>query len=468
MTKRLSLHGLLALAVVCSTALAQIPPGESPRLGNTRINHADVLNGQFSLLQLRKQGRRIFSTPFNKFDGHGDGALDPNDPTSPGHRPTLQNNGTFLRVNGLDSQTCAECHGVTSNATIPATLGIPGVAGASANAMAGPTVIDVADGSGNGFAGFNGRFINPPFLFGAGGVELLGKEMTLELQQLKMQAFNNTGQVVPLVAKGVSFGSISHDGNDFDYSNVQGIENDLVVRPFGRKGEFTSTRQFDQGAAMFHLGMRPNEVDGPGTDVDGDGVSNELTVGEMSVLHFFGTLTDTPQIVPKPNALLGFFMFEAIGCSDCHKPALFTVQPGLTYSYPEVLDNPAQNVYATVDLRQPPMSMLPFGGGTAVLLFADLKRHDMGPGLAESTGTPADPFFTTARLWGVADTAPYMHDGRALTLTEAILAHGGEAQLARNNFANMGAPGRLAVLDFLRSLRTPVNPGADLGPPLNQ
>ncbi len=54
----------------------------------------------------------------------------------------------------------------------------------------------------------------------------------------------------------------------------------------------------------------------------------------------------------------------------------------------------------------------------------------MGPDLAESTGDVLESYFQTARLWGVADTAPYLHDGRAATLTEAILWHGGEAESA--------------------------------------
>ena len=69
-------------------------------------------------------------------------------------------------------------------------------------------------------------------------------------------------------------------------------------------------------------------------------------------------------------------------------------------------------------------------------LFGDLKRHNMGPGLAEQVdevGTGAATFLTE-NLWGVASTAPYLHDGRATTLAEAILEHGGEGQDAANFF----------------------------------
>lgn len=62
----------------------------------------------------------------------------------------------------------------------------------------------------------------------------------------------------------------------------------------------------------------------------------------------------------------------------------------------------------------------------------------------------------------MADTAPYLHDGRATTLTEAILLHGGEALPARNAFAALSDQNQSKVITFLRSLRTPTEPAKDL------
>lgn len=55
----------------------------------------------------------------------------------------------------------------------------------------------------------------------------------------------------------------------------------------------------------------------------------------------------------------------------------------------------------------------------------------------------------------MADTSPYLHDGRATTLTEAILFHGGEAQQARDGFDALPNDARSRLLGFLRSLTTP-------------
>lgn len=449
-------------------------------LGNNRITQNQIASGFYTLNQVRRTGLMIFSAPFNAHDGLGDGPIDPFNPdkTSPGNRPTLANNGTVMRMNGLDSQACLECHNILSTSTIPATLGIGGVGGIAAVAMPGPTDVDLDDSDNNGFASYNGRLINPPFVFGAGGVELVGKEMTEDLQIQKALALATPDTPIPLTSHGVSFGTILFDSgqNDFDYSGVDGVDNDLVVKPFGRKGNNSSVRKFDIGAIAFHQGMQPEEIvddmDGDGAadpgvdnDADGDGVVNEITPGELSALHIFSVTSDRPRAKRNLNQteLDGRAVFSSAGCASCHVPTIITRSRFLNLSYPEVETDPSANNFYSINLTAPPMKFSAVAGkGVRVPMFSDLKRHDMGPGLAETTGDPLDPFFITPRLWGIADTAPYMHDGRALTLTDAIMAHGGDAQFAKDNFVNIGPSMKIALLTYLRTLRTPKNPFADL------
>lgn len=439
-------------------------PGQGPRLGEDRVTQAEIESAILGLRDIRLAGLKIFSTPFNKSDGYGDGPMNPLNTTVPGGRPTLQNNGTFLRVNGLDGQTCFECHSIISNATVPATLGLGGVGGTVANAIFQPTFLDVSDSLDLGEAAMDGRFINPPFLYGSGGVELLAKEMTADLQSLKALAEVNPNVSMPLETKGVKFGKLRFDGVNFDYSGIEGIDEDLVVRPFGRKGEFATVRGFDQGAMMFHFGMQPVEAVGEDIDEDGDGVANEVLVGEMSALVIFNTTLEHPtQSRLRKSAKKGRELFGDIGCGTCHIPELRTDSSDLTYSYPEVPDNPAANVYLSVDLSSAPTAFRRAkGGGIKVPLYADLKRHDMGPELAESSGHPLDSMFTTARLWGIADTAPYLHDGRALTLNEAISMHGGEAQTTSDQYLDLAEDDKANLLEFLLTLRTPRYPAKDL------
>jgi hypothetical protein len=86
-------------------------------------------------------------------------------------------------------------------------------------------------------------------------------------------------------------------------------------------------------------------------------------------------------------------------------------------------------------------------------IFTDFKRHDPGPNFHERNydGTLQREFLTMA-LWGVADTAPYGHDGRSMNLNDVILRHGGDAQSARNNFRNSSLGAQRAVIAFLKTL----------------
>ena len=112
-------------------------------------------------------------------------------------------------------------------------------------------------------------------------------------------------------------------------------------------------------------------------------------------------------------------------------------------------------------------------GRAVVELLGDLKRHRMGPRLAEPvneiagddvTPLPPDPrnrhfpdTFLTENLWGVGSTPPYMHDGRATTLAEAIIEHAApgdtvsEARFARTAYLNRTTADKAALIAFLNN-----------------
>jgi hypothetical protein len=101
----------------------------------------------------------------------------------------------------------------------------------------------------------------------------------------------------------------------------------------------------------------------------------------------------------------------------------------------------------------PPLK-LPLGQPFLVRnIFADFKRHDLGPNFHERNfdGTVITHFMT-APLWGVGSTLPYGHDGRSINLEEVILRHGGEAQASQDAFAQLPEGMQAAVLRFLESL----------------
>ena len=133
-----------------------------------------------------------------------------------------------------------------------------------------------------------------------------------------------------------------------------------------------------------------------------------------------------------PLALQGEALFTAAKCSSCHVAELST---GMLHPHGE--------------LR-----------GQTIRPFTDLLLHDLGPGLAETIkeGDAEGSEWRTAPLWniglteGVAGGKAYLHDGRARTLEEAILWHGGEAEASRETFRNMSTTERAAIVAFLESL----------------
>ena len=490
-----------ALLVLASPLAAAV---EAPNHSATADLTQDVLvegleSGKISCTEARQLGLLVFSTPFNTLDGLGDGPFDiwewqdwDNGHLGPigfGHRPTLQGNGVFLRVNGLDSQSCNECHSIVRQSTLPPELGLGGVGGVAQNAIIQPSMIDVADSWDDrvqyipghvpdlpldidGVADYNGRFSNPPFLYGGGGVELLAKEMTYDLQSYLALAQDTTtpaGAVISLDTHGVHFGYIVvYGGGQFEI-HPEGIGKDLVVRPFGRKGEQFSMRDFDRGAMQFHFGIQPEELFGE-DDEDRDGVTREVSIAEMSVLHLFSVANPRPYRDKMDTTTdAGLEIFRMIGCTECHKEQLITRAAAVPVSYPEIPEKPYANVFYQVELKKAGFDRDLNGTGVIVPLFADLKRHYMGPDLEEDfdafhKSTVGQGEFTTARLWGVADTEPYLHDGRATTLNQAILMHGGEAQTARDMYDGLPDTYKMQLISFLEMLRAPDRPNEDLLP----
>ena len=134
-------------------------------------------------------------------------------------------------------------------------------------------------------------------LMGAGLVELLAREMTADLQGERADAVKQaraSGQDVraDLVSKGVRFGSITaHPDGIVDLDSVEGVDADLIVRPFSRKGVFTSLRQFTINALNVHHGMEASERFGVrwtgSHDFDESGVPDAVTEGDVTALVAF-------------------------------------------------------------------------------------------------------------------------------------------------------------------------------------
>lgn len=133
-----------------------------------------------------------------------------------------------------------------------------------------------------------------------------------------------------------------------------------------------------------------------------------------------------------PTVLAGKQLFYDSGCIACHNPKFVTSRDAAIEAHRFQLIWP----------------------------YTDMLLHDMGEGLADHRpeGEASGTEWRTAPLWGIGLTetvsgyAFYLHDGRARTLLEAILWHGGEAEAAKENVRMMNAEDRNSLIAFLESL----------------
>ncbi len=326
---------------------------------------------------------------------------------------------------------------------------------------------------------------NAPQVLGVGPIALLAREMSAELQAEAADAAERAkreGRRIdePLATKGVSFGTLAaYADGTFNYARVEGVDRDLTVRPFGWKGHQATLRDIAEESLHLHQGLVSNRVqlavrDGtldPGPyghgkwwDVDEDGVSLEIDSGMLTTVVAYLAQLEVPIMRPPHDPRLldafaaGRTAFDRIGCATCHVPALELVDPKLDARAPQPPgeDRPPFIVDVAKDGDGPKVEPK-YGGRTTtylVHLFSDLKRHDMGPDLASPTAQGSIPAsaFLTRPLWGLAETAPYLHDGRAPTVNEAIILHGGEATAARDAYLALDEDGRASVRVFLASL----------------
>lgn len=187
----------------------------------------------------------------------------------------------------------------------------------------------------------------------------------------------------------------------------------------------------------------------------------------LTAISVYLTLLPLPTIEPPraPDLLAAYRQgqaaFSDVGCAGCHKPMWLVQEPVWT----EQSDAQNSAFRTTLDLRQHIRNGPPLRNrdsellGYPVLLFSDLRRHDMGSELSDpvpstkSAKVAIPPsYFLTRPLWGLADSAPYLHDGRAVTLAEAIKLHGGEASDSRRKYLALPIESQRAIQVFLLSL----------------
>lgn len=463
---RFPLALVLAGALLTGAALAnpwseQVVTGHVDQAGLRGALDRDALDA------LRSAGERLFTGRFTERDGAGRPfATQAIVPTKRKRAP--QNN--FFRTAGMDANACSGCHNQ------PAAGG------------AGDFVTNVFVSEGFESADFDS--LDPQFsnergtnhLFGAGLIELLAREMTADLKATRKAAIaeaRRTGQPVkvPLTSKGVDFGTITADPDGvLDMTAIDGVDADLVIRPFSQKGVMTSLRQFTVNALNHHHGMQSTERFGVRwtgeRDHDGDGHEDEILEGDVSAMVAWQATLPPPTVATPDDAdwqtvaAAGRLTFEELGCHSCHRPAL--PLSSLRFADPGPLD--MAGTLRRDDVATPAVydlglyewaKALPRNdrGEVMVPLFGDLKRHVIADQQVAALGNElmAQRFvernvFMTAELWGIASTSPYGHRNDLPTLDAVIRAHGGEGRAARDAYVALDAAARDELIAFLKTL----------------
>lgn len=342
---------------------------------------------------------------------------------------------------GPDARHCAACH----------RRGGPAGAGDAA---------DVVFYDGDGDAPSSGLPRDAPALVGAGVLERVAAQITATFAAQRAAAIEEarrrgTDVRAHLTFEGIDFGVlVARPDGTAGTDELVAIDTDLVVRPFGRTGRFATLREAIEDELLVHLGLETDGVvadgdatrSGPagGLDPDGDGVSHEITDAQLALLVAYVALAELPiESWPTSSdvALLaaeGRTDFDALGCSGCHVPAL-------------PLDDPRYAIGTrTLDLSRDaaePRLAAGADGRFWARAYTDLRRHDVGTADARGSGR-----FVTPPLWGLMRSGPYLHDGRAPTVEDAILLHGGEAQAARDAYAALSDAERAPLRVFLAGL----------------
>ena len=457
-----------ALLVASSPALTEQLDWQekSPHLHMLKELPAGKLNKQ-ELEKLIEVGERLFTAKFNRNDGAGrPGATQAIIPTKARHRPA----NNLARISGPDAQACSSCHND------------PVIGGAGDFV----TNVFVSEGFTNAdFDTSDPQFSNERgtnHLFGAGLIELLAREMSAELATLRTKALQTAREAgeptkVKLETKGVSFGTLTAMPDGLvDLTKVDGVDSDLVIRPFSQKGVMTSLRQFTINAMNHHHGMQPVERFGTRwtgqADFDDDGKEDEMSAAAISSLVAWQATLPVPTNAEptsarwKKAAATGSKMFAELGCQTCHikelpLTSLSFNDPG-PHDVSGTLNNAQVKTSATYDfslLEWTKQLKRNAAGQVMVPLFGDLKRHKMTDRKINALGNEllsqrfvGRDIFMTSELWGIGSTAPYGHRNDFSTLDEIILAHGGAARESRDAYEAAAQSEKSSLIAYLKTL----------------
>ena len=396
-------YAVMFLATACSGS-GTTPEPDAP---STLVNASDVPIDGLSSADVAKfnDGDALFDLPFRPVDGIG--PLFIRSACSSCHAegsrgPGLVQKMAIVEADGFtpaaDQSALAYDHtvrpGLAAGATTPITP--PALATVKVSIRLGPPV------------------------FGRGYIEAVDDA---ELLRLEAEQAGRSDGIHGKIGR-ATFASVPNP--DTTYSRYQ--QGQTVLGRFGLKSRIATLDDFTADAFQGDMGlttpMRPTELANPDGLSDDQRAGIDLDLDHVDRIAFYLRRIAIPRRVGLTEG--GAALFAQASCATCHVPSLRT-----RANYP--------------------ISQL---AGIDAPLCSDLLLHDMGAALADgmTDGGASSTSWRTAPLIGLRFARTYMHDGRAHSVGEAVLAHGGEAQRAVMAFQALSQDDQRTLIEFVEAL----------------
>jgi len=278
--------------------------------------------------------------------------------------------------------------------------------------------------------------VNTPALFGSGLIDALPDRVLVAEEERQRFKWS-----IPSTEEGKRLSGdweLLLDKGELPVGRVSRLADGRIGK-FGWKGQTATLSDFVQAACANELGLgnpnhpQPRSLHQP----DYVAAGLDLTQQQCDQLTAYVASLDRPRerepvdfLLGQSDAAAGKVLFVKIGCADCHAPRLGDIE----------------GIYSDLLLHGMSDGMGGGAGYRGEIVAAATSDPKKGPEARE---------WRTPPLWGVADSAPYMHDGRAGTLEEAIKLHGGQGARSAKRYDELKKAERKQVLAFLGTLRAP-------------
>jgi CxxC motif-containing protein (DUF1111 family) len=263
-------------------------------------------------------------------------------------------------------------------------------------------------------------------LFGAGWLDLISDKAIRHNQQSRM--------------RNDAFRELAGDFNAIPVGRLRVLADGRLGR-FGWKSQSATLSEFVAAACANELGLgTPTSEQARPLNAPTLSSQPDLDAKQFrELVAFVKTLPRPVEVVPEDEkeraaAIRGKELFTSVGCAACHTPTLGGVEGVYSDFLLYILEDPTKN-------------------GGAGGYGGDPTPTPSTPPRPDHEAKPGE--WKTPPLWGVADSAPYLHDGSARTLTDAIARHRGDARIVLEAYQKLPTTDQAAVLAFLKTLKAP-------------